>query len=177
MLPSNYSQSLSTPFSGFPFLDLSTTDATSPELFKHNLHLVQEHLLRVQGLAQNALAEMSVCQFNAVLWPDAFTLRQNAYHTGNSSAQTEGIYSLSPTMSASQIHTTAANLSALKEALVALADCLQQTGVGALPLIPDQSKPLEAEQITAQINETFTRLTRNQESAANVASLLSAPGG
>jgi hypothetical protein len=51
------------PFTGYPFLPVQDTlyqgtDPTSPELFKQNLQLAQEHVARLQDLARNALVGM-----------------------------------------------------------------------------------------------------------------------
>lgn len=35
-------------------------DPNSPELFKSNIHIAQQHVMRIQHLAQNAIAAMCV---------------------------------------------------------------------------------------------------------------------
>lgn len=53
----------SQPFaSSHSLTDLNGGDASSPEAFRHNIHLVHQQVARIQGLASSALAEMCVCR-------------------------------------------------------------------------------------------------------------------
>ncbi|ETW75535.1 hypothetical protein HETIRDRAFT_330950 [Heterobasidion irregulare TC 32-1] len=120
-------------------------DPNSPELFKENIKFVQTHLRHVQSLARDVLDGI-----------------ERAYEGQTNPTQ------------------TAASIAALKQSLHNLSDVLRTTGVGALPLIsinivhPSQEEQL-VEQTTNAIKGLFNRNTRNQESAAVVASLLVTP--
>ncbi|RDB27287.1 hypothetical protein Hypma_004370 [Hypsizygus marmoreus] len=125
------------------------TDPNSPEIFKQNIQVAQEHVARLQNLARRALAGI-----------------QNAYHPGNSPAQTE------------------ADIATLKQTLQTLTDLFWQTGVGALPLLPlggpdTPVVPPTEQQMMADANRSiqalYEALKRSQDSAAVVANLLGAP--
>ena len=72
-----------------------------------------------------------------------------------------------------------ADLTALDQAIHALADLLRQSGVGAYPLpAPDVSPPTEQELITDTtrgVQQLYEEFKRMQESSAVVANLLAAP--
>jgi len=124
---------------------LQQGDETSLVLFKQNLQLVQENVIRLQGLARSALAGI-----------------KNAYHPGNSPAQTQ------------------ADIAAIKQTLQILSDLMLHTGVGALPLVDTingvpqnmfSEKELE-EKTSHGVKLLFEKHKRSQDSAAVVANLL-----
>jgi len=124
-------------------------DPNSPTTFQQNIQLAQQNVANLQNLARSALSGI-----------------QNAYHSGNSRAQTE------------------ANIATLKQTIKATADLLVQSGVGALPVlpIPNPGETVTApseQQLLSDANHSikliYEQLRRNQESAAVVANLLGAP--
>jgi len=125
-------------------------DPNSPQRFKQNIQLVQQHVARVNSLARNAL--------NGI---------ENAYLSGTTPSQTE------------------VNIAALKQNVQLLSDLMQQTGVGALPLLnlpSDSSQPasvIPTEEMmlvdsARSVQTLYDKLKRSQESATVVANLLSA---
>ncbi|KAF5376996.1 hypothetical protein D9615_007303 [Tricholomella constricta] len=124
-------------------------DPNSPAAFQQNIQIAQEGVARLQNLARSALAGI-----------------QNAYHPGNSPAQTE------------------ADVATLKQTIQTVTDHLWQSGVGALPLLPipgpgeTSTSPTE-QQMLAEANRSiqfiYEQLKRSQDSAAVVANLLGAP--
>ncbi|KAL4069052.1 hypothetical protein J3A83DRAFT_4063490, partial [Scleroderma citrinum] len=121
------------------------SDPNSPETFKQNIQIALDHVARVNSLARTSL--------NGI---------QNAYHAGNTPAQTE------------------ADLTALDRSLRTLADFLKQTGVGAYPLPPSDptqtAGPPTEQQLIADTSQDvqnhYEKLKRIQESNAVVANLL-----
>ncbi len=108
MFPSSSSQPLIYPSLGFadvPFnsqssfpsqsqTDLSQgNDPNSPEVFKQNVHLIQQQLSRTQDLARSALFGMCVCKcadHECRVTEGGIVFRENAYRPGTSPTQTSG---------------------------------------------------------------------------------------
>jgi hypothetical protein len=165
-------------------------DPNSPEVFKGNILLVKEMVMRVQNLANGALIGMWVAQriprygsrFDpandaSLIYCFYLTHRyrlamdsQNAYASGNNPAQ------------------ISADLANLKQALELLCERMTQTGVGALPLLPSSasaageqagtnfsSSMTESELLettTRSVEALFAELKRRQETAFNIGNLL-----
>ena len=67
-------------------------DPNSPDVFKQNIQLVQQHVARVNSLARNALNGMLVIIESSRRGDHLeFVYRECAYHVGTSSSQTEGM--------------------------------------------------------------------------------------
>jgi hypothetical protein len=161
-------------------------DPNSPDVFKRNVQLVQQHVARVNSLARSALNGMLVvlASFSIEKLTRPIIYRENAYHYGNSPSQTEGAFALQFCFSLLILY--AEDITALKQNLLVLSDLMRQTGVGALPLLPMPSDPSQPAPVipteemmltdtSRSVQVLYDRLKRTQESATVVANLLSAP--
>ncbi|RXW20749.1 hypothetical protein EST38_g5119 [Candolleomyces aberdarensis] len=127
----------------------ATTDQNSPALFKQNLAIVQQEILKVQALARDALSGI-----------------QSAYHIGQSPATTSR-----------QIEKVRLALDNLMQLLrstgVGALPVLPSAGTQGEPITP----PTEAQLLVdanKSIQTLYESLKRKQESAAVVANLLGA---
>jgi hypothetical protein len=165
-------------------------DPNSPDVFKQNIQLVQQHVARVNSLARSALNGMLVIiessrrgtllnsyteSVHIMLEPHPH--RQKVCLPNSPWMRTYLAY-IGPT----------ADIASLKQNLQMLSDLMRQTGVGALPLLPMPSEahssqpapvlPTEEMMLTdtsRSVQVLYDRMKRSQESAAVVANLLSAP--
>ena len=178
------------------------TDPNSPELFKHNIQLVRENVVRLQELSRRASSAMLVIlpSFKVVVdrFPSLFlSLSQHAYYPGNNPTETECKPAIQPILSTlclitpasihSFIHSLArpAIITSIKQTVQDIADIMRHSGVGALPLLPMPTSPdvpfvpPSEEQLMIDTNRSiqalYEKLKRSQESAAVVANLLGAP--
>ncbi|KAG6846985.1 hypothetical protein H0H93_010743 [Arthromyces matolae] len=148
-------------------LHSSGADPNSPAAFQQSLQLVQERVARLQNLARTILAGI-----------------QNSYHPGNSMAHTQGKENRKPFSIVSLMMPSSANVESLRQEIEGLSQLMLQSGVGALPVLPrpsagqDMPPPTE-QQLLTEVNHSiryvFEQVKRNQDSAAVVANLLSAP--
>lgn len=67
-------------------------DPNSPEVFKQHIFLIRDNVAQLQNLARSALAGMCVMTGTyQLIYLLIKYISQNAYHTGNNPAETEGI--------------------------------------------------------------------------------------
>ncbi|KIM75307.1 hypothetical protein PILCRDRAFT_13720 [Piloderma croceum F 1598] len=128
-------------------------DPNSPDIFKQNMQLVQQHVARVNGLARSAL--------NGI---------ENAYRAGNTPSQTEA-----------DIAALKQNLQLLSDlmrqtgvgGLPLLPMPSHSTPPEPAPVIPTEEMMLTDTSRSVQV--LYDRMKKSQESAAVVANLLSTP--
>jgi len=128
-------------------------DPNSPDIFKQNIQLVQQHVARVNSLARSAL--------NGI---------QNAYRSGNTPSQTEA-----------DIAALKENLQILSDlmrqtgvgALPLLPMPSDSSSSEPAAVMPTEEMMLADTSRSVQV--LYDRMKRSQESAAVVANLLSAP--
>ncbi|KAF8703050.1 hypothetical protein AX14_014248 [Amanita brunnescens Koide BX004] len=145
-------------------------DPNSPETFRQNLQLVQQHTMQVQSLARSALAGI-----------------QNAYHPGTNPSQTssdlanlkQAIQLLLKVMRQSGVGgLPLLALPSLQgtDAAMSVGETLgldaANTGTGGITSIQVPSEEKLLEDTTNGIKVLFERQKRSQESAAVVANLL-----
>ncbi|KAF8218982.1 hypothetical protein L208DRAFT_1377811 [Tricholoma matsutake] len=125
-------------------------DPNSPELFKQNIQLVQENVVRLQELAQRASVGI-----------------QHAYHPGNSPIETEAnIASVKQTLD------VIADI--MRQSGVGALPLLPVPSATDISLAPPSEQQLMFD-TNRSIQALYDKLKRSQDSAAVVANLLSAP--
>ncbi|KZP22118.1 hypothetical protein FIBSPDRAFT_492388 [Athelia psychrophila] len=127
-------------------------DPNSPEVFKQNIQLAQQHVARVNELARSALNGM-----------------KNAYHQGHSPSQTEmEILALKQNIPLLYDLLRQTGLGALPVVPVP-----SSMSAEAPPIVPTEEMMLS--DATRSVQVLYDRMQKSQGSAAVVANLLSAP--